>query len=436
VSEYDMIGWAKDLFPLPRSLTGDGVRETFAYLQKINPEIRLHSFATGEAAFDWDIPQEWKIRDAFIEHLESGQRFAEFSKCNLHVVGYSEPIDKVMSKDELLGHIYTQKDQPDLIPYVTSYYKRRFGFCMAEKEKLALPEGDYRVLIDSDLFDGELLVGDLLIQGESDRELMFSSYICHPSMANNELSGPVLSSALMKFVKDNFPKPRFSYRFILAPETIGSLAYMARNLEAMKSRVICGFNLSCVGDERCFSHVSSRYGNTIADSAIRAALIGRDNVKSYSYLDRGSDERQYCAPGIDLPVAGFCRSKYGEYPEYHTSADDFNVVTAEGLKGSFDVMSEVIRSFELGLYPVSQVKGEPQLGKRDLYPTISQKGDHSAIRVRMDFLAYADGGNSLFEIAEIIGAPLKYVLEEAMLMHAHGIVGLNSLPTNSPEDLS
>jgi aminopeptidase-like protein len=421
-----MLGWAKDLFPLPRSLTGDGVRATFAYLREINPEIRLHSFATGEAVFDWNIPQEWRIRDAYIEHLQSGQRFAEFSKCNLHVVGYSEPVDRVMSRGELLDHIYTQKDQPDLVPYVTSYYKRRFGFCMAEREKIALPEGEYRVLIDSDLFDGELLVGDMLIQGESNQELLFSSYICHPSMANNELSGPVLASALMKFVKANFPRPQFSYRFILVPETIGSLAYMSRNLDVMRSRVVCGFNLSCVGDERCFSHVQSRYGNNMADKALRAALIGRDNVKTYSFLQRGSDERQYCAPGIDLPVAGFSRSKYGEYLEYHTNADDFNVVTAEGLRGSFDVMSIVIRCFETGLYPVSQVKGEPQLGKRDLYPTISQKGTHSAMQVRMDFLAYADGSNSLFDIAEIIAAPLEQVLEEATLMWEHGIVKFSS----------
>ncbi len=424
--EYDMISWAKDLFPFARSLTGDGVRETFAYLQQINPEIAIHSFATGELAFDWTIPQEWRIRDAYIEHLESGHRFAEFSKCNLHVMGYSEPIDKILNKDELLNHIYTQKNQPELIPYVTSYYKRRFGFCMAETNKLSMPDGQYRAVIDSELFDGEMLVGDMLIQGESDQEIMFSSYICHPSMANNELSGVVLTTALMKFVKDNFPEPKFSYRFILVPETIGSLAYMSRNLEAMKSRIVCGFNLSCVGDERSFSHVQSRYGNNLADRALIAALIGRENVKTYSFLERGSDERQYCAPGIDLPVAGFCRTKYGEYPEYHTNADNFDVVTTEGLRGAFDVMRDIIRAFEIGLFPLVTTKGEPQLGKRGLYPTISQKGTYSAIRTRMDFLAYADGNNSLFEIAKIIGVPLRHVLEEASLMLEYDIVSFTT----------
>lgn len=422
MASYDMLGWAKILFPFPRSLTGDGVRKTFDYLRDINPEINLHSFYTGETVFDWEIPKEWSIRSAYIEHIGTGQRFADFSKCNLHVVGYSEPVDRVMEKVDLLKHIYTQKDQPTLIPYVTSYYKRQFGFCMSETEKIALPDGQYRVVIDSELFDGELLLGDALIKGQSPQEIMFSSYICHPSMANDELSGPVVMSALMKHVKDSFPYPKYSYRFIFVPETIGSIAYLARNLKFMKSNVICGFSLSCVGDERSFSHVRSRYGNNMADKALRAALIGCENVKNYSYLERGSDERQYCAPGIDLPLAGFCRTKYGEYPEYHTNADNFDVVTAEGLQGAFDVMCGVIQAFEVGLYPSCTIKGEPQLGKRNLYPSTSQKGSNLAMQVRMDFLAYADGTNSLFEIAEIVGVPLKVILEEATLMLEHGLI--------------
>ncbi|UFI05713.1 DUF4910 domain-containing protein [Roseibium aggregatum] len=427
---YDMIGWAKDLFPIPRSLTGDGVRETFRYLQNINPEITSQSFATGTQVFDWEIPREWKIRDAWIEHVPTGLRFAQFKECNLHVLGYSLPIDAEMDRADLLPHIYTQPDQPDLIPYVTSYYKDRWGFCMAQNAKDALPEGAYRVYIDSDLFDGELLVGDALVQGETDRELMFSSYICHPSMANNELSGPVLLSALLKFVKDHFPQPKFSYRFILVPETIGSLAYMSRNLKQMQQRIECGFNLSCVGDERGFSHVQSRYADTIADVALKSALIGKDNVKTYSFLQRGSDERQYGAPGIALPICGFCRSKYGEYPEYHTDADNFDVVTQKGLEGSFKVMTTIIKAFEMGLYPTIAVKGEPQLGKRGLYPTISQKGSYSAIRARMDVLAYADGSNSLFDIANHISVPLEIVLDEAELMLEHGLITVSDTATD------
>ncbi len=421
-----MIPWAKDLFPLPRSLTGEGVRSTFEYLKKINPEIVIHRFFTGDVVYDWRIPDEWKIRDSFIEHLETGKRFAEFSRCNLHVLGYSEPIDQVMEKEELLENIFTQQDQPDLIPYVTSYYKRRFGFCMSENDKLKMPEGKYRAFIDSDLFPGEMLVGDRIIQGKSNNELMFSSYICHPSMANNELSGPVLMSALMRYVVDKYPNSKMSYRFVFVPETIGSLAYLSRHINIMKNRVVCGFNLSCVGDERSFSHIKSRYGDSLADKALTAALIGRENVKTYSYLKRGSDERQYCAPGVDLPVAGFCRTKYGEYPEYHTNADDFSVVTEEGLQGAFKVMAEIIDCFEIGLFPVCTVIGEPQLGRRGLYPTISQKGDYQNVYTRMNFLAYADGLNSLFEIAKIIEAPLKNILEEAVILSRHGLIRFKS----------
>lgn len=422
MSKYDMLGWAKDLFPIARSLTGDGVRETFRYFEEIHPEITRHGFATGTQVFDWTIPKEWKIRDAYIEHIETGARFAEFKQHNLHVLGYSAPVDQVMDKAELLPHIYTQEDQPDLIPYVTSYYSERWGFCMSHNAKAMLPEGAYRVVIDSELFDGELIVGDAKIQGQLDREIMFSSYICHPSMANNELSGPVVSMALLKYIKEHYPNPRYSYRFVLVPETIGSITYMSENLADMQARVECGFNLSCVGDDRSFSHVQSRYANTIADKALEAALIGKENVKTYPFLHRGSDERQYGAPGIDMPLCGFCRTKYGEYPEYHTDADNFDVVTDAGLDGAFEVLRSIIDAFEIGLFPKVTVKGEPQLGKRGLYPTISQKGTYSSINARMDFLAYADGTNTLFDIAKIIGVPLSIVLDEARLMAEHNLI--------------
>lgn len=421
----EMISWAKDLFPISRSLTGDGVRETIAYMQSINPEFVTETFMTGEEVFDWQIPQEWKIYDAYIEHLETRQRFAEYSKSNLNVLGYSEPINTVMELDTLLPHIHTQHDQPDLVPYVTSYYKRRWGFCMAHSKKEKLPAGKYRVVVDSKLFDGELILGEASICGLLKDEILFSSYICHPSMANNELSGPVLILALMRFIKKNFKTPRYSYRFLAMPETIGSLAYMSRHLSAMKKNIVCGFNLSCVGDERGFSHVETRYANTLADIALKSALFGRENVKTYSFLQRGSDERQYGAPGIELPIAGFCRSKYGEFPEYHTNADNFELVTASGLQGAFDVMSEIIMAFEMGLYPKSNVLGEPQLAKRGLYPSLSQKGGRSSINTRMNFITYSDGKNSLFDIADIIGVPLSQVLNEAILLVKHGIVSVS-----------
>lgn len=417
-----MLGWAKGMFPFPRSLTGPGFKKTLEYLGALNPELGQLHFSTGSAVFDWEVPQEWDIRDAFIEHIDSGERFAEFSKLNLHLAGYSEPVDATMPLEDLKSRIYTQPDQPDWVPYVTSYYRRTWGFCMSENQKAALPEGDYRVVIDSELFDGEMLLAHAVLPGSEEKELFFSTYICHPSMANNELSGPVVCAALMKFVKNEIKAPRFSYRFALVPETIGSLTYLQENLDHLKSHVVCGFVLSCVGDERAYSHVESRMGNSLADRALEAAFVGLPNVKRYSFLERGSDERQYCAPGIDLPVAGFCRSKYGEYPEYHTSADNFDVVTEEGLAGSYSVMTTIIRAFEIGLYPKVLVLGEPQLGKRELYPTTSQKGSYRDIRTRMDVLAFSDGQHSIFDIALKIQAPLTDVISEIEILKGHDLV--------------
>ena len=422
MSTDEMIDWAKDLFPINRSLTGDGVRQTLEYLKALNPELQFHTVASGTPVFDWAVPQEWVVRDAYLEHVETGQRFAEFSKSNLHLVGYSEPVDTVMELSELKEHLFTQPDQPDWIPYVTSYYKRTWGFCLAETELTGMPEGDYQVFIESELFDGQLIFADAVLEGETDQEVFFSTYVCHPSMANNELSGPVLASALMRYVKERYPNPKYTYRFAFVPETIGSLTYLSQKLNHLKEKVVAGFVLSCVGDERAFSHVESRLGSSLADRAVQAALIGKENVRTYSFLERGSDERQYCAPGIDLPVAGFCRSKYGEYPEYHTSADDFSVVTEQGLQGSLDVLTSIVDAFETGLFPKVQVLGEPQLGKRGLYPTVSKKGSHSAVSTRMNLIAYSDGNHSLFDIALRLGRPLNEIVEESTALVLHGLL--------------
>ena len=421
VTGDQMIGWMKDMWEFPRSLTGHGTRRTLEYLKNINPELNIHSFKTGTKVFDWEIPDEWNIFDAYIEH-ESGQRFAEFLKNNLHVLGYSIPCDMKISLSELLPHIYTQSDQPDVVPYVTSYYNERWGFCMSENDKKTLPDGMYNVVIDCKKNAGTMELADMVVKGKNDNVVFFSTYVCHPSMANNELSGPVLSTALAQYIKLKYPDNKYTYRFVFVPETIGSVTYLSEHLAHLKEKVVCGFNLSCVGDDRAYSYVRSRLGQSLADQALQAALIGLDNVVSYSFLERGSDERQYCAPGVDLPICGFSRSKYGEYPEYHTSADNFDVVTESGLKGSFDVMKSIIDSFELGLTPKNDIKCEPQLGKRNLYPTISQKGANSDLNTRMDFLAYADGNHSLFDIAIKINKNLKSIVQEATLLKKHNLI--------------
>ena len=420
MSKFQMLKWAKDLFSICRSITGDGTRMTLSYFEKINPEFRRLKFKTGQKVFDWEIPKEWNIKDAYLEH-ESGERYAEFKKCNLHIVGYSKPVNKKISKKELLNYIHTQKDQPDSIPYVTSYYKERWGFCLSENQKRKLPDGNYKVIIDSDLKNGNLELSDAIFKGKTKKEIFFSSYICHPSMANNELSGPVLLNAIMHYIKSNYPKSKFTYRFVLLPETIGSIAYLSKFMKVMKSNMICGFNLTCVGDERAYSYVGSRKGNTLADDAIEAALFGLSNVKKYSYLDRGSDERQYCAPGIDLPVCCFSRSR-SEYPEYHTHKDNFNVVTQKGLEGSFNVVKKIIDAIELELYPKTTMFGEPNLGKRGLYPTLSQKGKYDNTRLRMNLIAQSDGMTNIFKIAKLLKEPLDKLCNEYSLLKSKKVL--------------
>ncbi|MDA9060393.1 DUF4910 domain-containing protein [Candidatus Thioglobus sp.] len=416
-----MIKWMKDLWHYPRSLTGHGTRKTLNYIKNIHPELNIQAFKSGEKVFDWEIPEEWNIYDSYIEH-ESGKRFAELRNNNLHILGYSIPLNEYMSLEDLLPHIHTQPDQPSVIPYVTSYYKNNWGFCMSENDKKKMPDGKYHVVIDAEKAPGILEIADLIIKGKKSEEIFFSTYVCHPSMANNELSGPVLSTALIQYIKSKYENPRYTYRFVFVVETIGSISYLSKNFLELKNRVICGFNLSCVGDNRAYSHIESRLGDSLADRALEAALIGFDNVKKYSFLERGSDERQYCAPGIDLPLCGFCRTKYGIYPEYHTSADNFDVVTSEGLDGSIEIMKSIIDAFEIGITPKITVKCEPQLGKRGLYPSVSKKGMNDNIRSRMNLLAYADGRHSLFDISNKIEENLSFVVCEAKKLQEFGLL--------------
>lgn len=423
-----MLRWAKEIFDFPRSLTGEGVRKTLRYLRSISPHIQMKSYPSGLSVFDWTVPREWRVHEAYLEHVETGQRFAKFSDSPLHLVGYSVSVETEMSLASLKPRIFTSSAHPDWIPYVTSYYEPTWGFCMSERQKSELPEGDYRVVIDCDFFDGKMDFGEAVFQGTLDEEVFFSTYVCHPSMANNEASGPVLVTALMELLRARYPNPKYTYRFLLAPETIGSLAYLSENFEHMRANMRFGFNVSCVGDNRAFSRIETRLGNTHSDIALEAALIGAPAVKTYSFLERGSDERQYCSPGIDLPVAGYCRSKYGEYPEYHTSADDFNVVSAEGLQGSVEILACLIDALELGIYPKSTVLGEPQLSKRGLYPTTSHEGSGANIRTRMDVIAYSDGQHTIFDIARTILKPLHEVVVELKLLIEHELIQTNHHP--------
>ena len=420
----EMLLLAKELFPLNRSLMGPDIRKSYKKFREKHKEFEQIEFNTGDKVFDWTVPKEWIIKEAFIEH-ESGKRFALFSENNLHLMGYSAPVDEFLTKNQLLKKIHTHPIDKSAIPYVTSYYKEDWAFCMSSNQVDALPSGNFRVFIDSKFRDGRLCLQEALIRGVSDKEIFFSSYLCHPSMANNELSGPVLLNKIMDYVK-SIPEKYYSYRFVLLPETIGSIAYLSLRKDLLKNNVICGYNLSCVGDERAYSHVESRFGNSLSDLALASALIDLENVNNYSYLDRGSDERQYCAPGIDLPLSTFCRSKFGEYEEYHSSKDNFDVVTAEGLAGSFRVMKSIISAFELGIYPKINVFCEPQLGKRGLYPNTSKlyKDKHPS-KLRMDIISYCDGKQSVFDIAKLLKTNLSLILDELLILARENLITIN-----------
>ena len=398
--------FAKSIWDFNRSITGDGVRKTLKEIKKIIPKLEIHEVPSGTKVFDWVVPLEWKVKEAFIID-PNGKKICDFKKNNLHLVGYSHPVNKSLTLDELQLNLHSLPDQPIAVPYVTSYYNRNWGFCISHNERKNLKNGLYHVVIDSEFFSGSLSYGELIIKGKSKKEVFISTYICHPSMANNELSGPVISSHIAKkisLMKDI----KYTYRFVFIPETIGSITYLSKNLKKLQKNVFAGFNLTCIGDERNYSYLPSRDGNTISDLVIKHVLFHTDkNYKSFDWSERGSDERQYCSPGVDLPVASIMRTKYGEYPEYHTSLDDLEkVVTPNGLYGSFLVVEKCIQILEKDCYPKVKVLCEPQLGKRGLYPTLSVKNNYTKNNLIMDFLTWADGEKSLLEISNNLKIPM------------------------------
>lgn len=400
-----MYGLIRELFPICRSLTGEGVRRTLAVLKREIDTLTVHEIPSGTRCFDWTVPDEWNVDDAWVIDPE-GEKVVDFKRSNLHLMGYSVPFEGEMSLEELNKHLYSLPEQPDLIPYVTSYYSPRWGFCIEHGRRERLRPGTYRVKIASRFSKGSLTYADAFLPGEEEREILLSTYVCHPSLANDNLSGPALMAALWKWL--SLQRRRFSYRLVFVPETIGAIAYISRNLEELRRKTCAGYVLTCVGDERPVSFLPSRRGDSVVDRVSRHFLRhAAPDYKEYSFLERGSDERQYCSPGVDLPVASIMRSKYGTYPEYHTSADDLDFVSPRGLQGSFELYSRCLDLLEKNRVYRTTCLCEPQLGKRGLYPTLSMKGSAGDVSVSMNLLVYADGERDLVDIAETIGVPAE-----------------------------
>ncbi|MBO6979393.1 MAG: DUF4910 domain-containing protein [Prochlorococcus marinus XMU1428] len=409
--------FALDLWKINRSITGEGVRETLSLIKEHLPNLKVHSVKSGTKVFDWELPQEWKVNKAYII-TPDGKKICDYSENNLHLIGYSTPFNGYVSFEELKNHLHTLPKQPKAIPYITSYYKPRWGFSISTEEYLKLGDGMYEVIIDTELFDGYLNYGELIIPGNSKKEVFLSSYICHPSMANNELSGPTVLTFLSKWL-ENLSFRNYTYRIVFIPETIGSISYLSSNYREMKKNVFSGFNITCVGDNRAYSFLPSRKGNTISDFVAKHVLRWIDpNYKIYTWLDRGSDERQYCAPGVDLPIASIMRTKYGEYPEYHTSLDDLKkVVTPFGLNGGYWALRRAIEVIEKNKKFKVNILCEPQMGKRGLYPTLSTKDINEKVNLMMDFISLCDGEEDLLSIAEILNVPIwnLYELSEKLI---------------------
>ena len=420
---------AQRLWPFNRSLTGDGVRQTLAVLAEHLPGLVIHEVPSGTPVLDWIVPDEWNLHDARLTGPD-GSTVIDLADSNVHVVGYSVPVDVELPLAALQEHLHSDAELPDAIPYVTSYYNRTWGLCLTQQARDALVDGTYRATIDATLEPGSLTYGELVIPGETADEVFLSTYVCHPSLANNELSGPLVSLGLAQWLQ-SMPSRRYTYRFVFVPETIGAITYLARRVADLQAHVVAAINLTCIGDDGDYSYLASRHGNLPIDRIARRVVRATPRPVEYSYLDRGSDERHYGSAGVDLPVISLMRTKYGVYREYHTSLDDLTVVTPSGLQGGLDLVRDCIRELESTTYYRSTVQGEPQLGRRGLYHAMHARTVADAVLMRTHVLAYADGTYSTADLAELLDAPVDQVQGIIDELLEHGLLEPTSLTKGS-----
>ena len=411
------------LWPVCRSITGNGLRESFKILQEIIP-LQLTEVLTGTQVFDWTVPKEWNITDAYIV-CPDGKKIADFKENNLHILNYSVPVETEIAYHELLPHLHTLPDLPEAIPYLTSYYKENWGFCLSHNEFLKLPEeGNYKVYINSTLEQGSLTYGDFLLKGETEEEILFSTYLCHPSMANNELSGPLVMAFLYQKI-NKLPRRRYTYRFIIAPETIGIIAYLAAKGLYIKENIKAGYVITCAGDDGVYTYKRSKENN--ADVNKIAEHVLKYSGKPYKVIDfaiGGSDERQYCSPGFNMPVGSLMRTKYQAYKEYHTSFDNKSFISFEAMNETIETYFSLVRAFELNDTYLNKIPFcEPQLSKRGLYTALGgQKQRTMALSKRLHLLSFADGKTSLLEIAERMNCNLLEFEETVYELKQAGLI--------------
>jgi aminopeptidase-like protein len=410
----------EELYPICRSITGDGVRQTLNILKNHIP-LAIYEVPTGTKVFDWSIPKEWNINEAYIKNL-NGQKIVDFKDCNLHVLNYSAPIKSKISLGELRKHLFTLPEHPDWIPYRTSYYEETWGFCLSHNQYLGLDDNEYEVFIDSSLEDGHLTYGEYYLEGNSQDEVLISCHTCHPSLCNDNLSGVALAVFLAKYLSR--ASLRYSYRFLFLPGTIGSVTWLCLN-EHKVSAIKHGLVIANVGDAGGFTYKRSRQGNAEIDKAVTNVL--KHSGKDFNIIDffpYGYDERQYCSPGFNLPVGCLMRTPHGEYPEYHTSADNLNFVQPEYLATSFSIFLSVLSALEgnsryLSLNP----KCEPQMGKRGLYEKVGGQGDNQMRQLAMLWvLNLSDGAHTLLEISDRSHLSFELIKDVANTLVHHGLL--------------
>ncbi len=405
------------LWPLLRSITGEGVRQTHDILSEL-VKLERREIPTGTQVFDWIIPKEWKVNEAYLID-PNGKQILDVRENNLHLVNYSVPFRGMLSRNDLDPYLYSLPDKPTAIPYVTSYYAPRWGFCLSQYERDALPEGNYQVVVGTELFDGSLTLSEAVLPGESKDEVLISTYTCHPSLASNELSGPLVAAFLYRKLA-KLESRRLTYRFVFLPETIGAITYLQLRGEHLKNHLIAGYVVTCIGDAGSFTYKRSRQSSLCANLALvdRAAEHTlRHSQKLHKILDfspLGSDERQYCSPGFNLPVGSLMRSQYGTYPEYHTSLDNKSLVSFKAMAESVEMYLNIMKTLEANrtyhnLFPY----GEPQLGKRGLYETIGRNTIPELSSAVFWLLNYADGEHDLLWMAEKSGYSIELLHKAA-----------------------